>query len=96
MDKNDFNIQNNEDGEMSHFSFSLPCGYLNQEKLNQFLERITNFEPAKVSKSLQNVYFTAINDKYFFVGSEEKLHIEMLLKLLTVLSFENEQKLWRM
>ena len=82
----DLNIQARTQGENEVFSFSLPKGTLSSKHLEAFFEFFLENEVTEVNLSIQDFFFTAMNDKHFVFENEELYHMECIIKLLTKLS----------
>lgn len=87
-DNNLVQVKEIQNGELECFSFALPKGQLKAKHVSAFLMFLSQNEMSEVNKTLLNIYFTAIADKFFEMGDDEKLCLEHTLKLLADLTCE--------
>jgi len=90
LKKEDLNIQVQEQEENEVFSFTVPKGFIRPEHIESFIDFIQKNEAPRVSKSLLNIYFTAISDEFFQMDEEEKFNLENVLNLLNDLSCKSK------
>jgi len=86
MRKDSLNVQVQEQDANEVISFTVPKGLISSEHIESFIEFIQKNEAPRVSKSLLNIYFTAISDEYFEMDEEEKFNFENVLNFLNDLS----------
>lgn len=80
-----------QNGEMECFSFALPKGQLKPKHIMAFLKFLSENDIPEVNKTLLDIYFTAMDDKFFEMTPVERLSFEHTLKLLADLTCERVQ-----
>lgn len=78
-----------KNGQTECFSFELPKGQLKTKHIEAFLKFLSQNQISGVMKSLLHIYFTARDDQYFEMTSEERICFEHTLTLLADLTCEN-------
>lgn len=90
-DKELVQVKEIQNGEMECFSFALPKGQLKAKHIMAFLKFLSENEISDVNKTLLDIYFTAIEDKFFEMTPMERISFEHTLKLLADLTCERVQ-----
>lgn len=75
-------------GETECFAFELPKNQMKVKHLEAILDFMKFNEASHVLKSLLHIYFTARDDEFFEMNSEQRLCFEHILTLLADLSCE--------
>lgn len=87
--ENQIQVKEVKNGETEVFTFEMPKGELKPKHINAFLKFLRQNQISEVMKSLLHIYFTARDDEYFEMNSDERICFEHTLTLLADLTCEN-------